>query len=63
MTAARVRTGQLPPGAQADFSSASWKGTKPALRAPQIGHTQSSGMASKGVPGAIPESGSPSAGS
>jgi hypothetical protein len=38
-------------------------GSKSAFVAPQSGHTQSSGMASKGVPGAIPASGSPSAGS
>ena len=30
---------------------------------PQIGHTQSSGISSKAVPGAIPPSGSPTAGS
>ena len=58
-----TRPDQLPPDVQADFSSASWKGTKPAFRAPQIGQAQSSGIDSKGVPGAMPESGSPSAGS
>ena len=33
------------------------------LAAPQTGHTQSSGTSSKGVPGLIPPSGSPSSGS
>ena len=38
-------------------------GEKSSLPAPQIGHTQSSGRSSNAVPGAIPLSGSPSAGS
>ena len=37
--------------------------SKSALEAPQTGQTQSSGMSSKAVPGAMPESGSPLAGS
>jgi putative transposase len=38
-------------------------GTKSALRAPQTGQYQSSGMSVNSVPGGIPPSGSPSAGS
>ena len=38
-------------------------GTKSFFRAPQTGQTHESGMSSNGVPGGIPPSGSPSAGS
>ena len=38
-------------------------GEKSSLPTPQIGHTQSSGMSSNAVPGAIPLSGSPTSGS
>jgi adenosylmethionine-8-amino-7-oxononanoate aminotransferase len=38
-------------------------GSKSFLRAPQTGQNQSSGMSSKGVPGGMPPSGSPSSGS
>ena len=38
-------------------------GTKSTLRAPQTGQYQSSGMSVNAVPGGIPPSGSPSAGS
>ena len=38
-------------------------GEKASLPSPHTGHTQSSGMSSKGVPGAMPPSGSPTAGS
>ena len=38
-------------------------GLKSSLPTPQTGHTQLSGMSSKAVPGAIPLSGSPTAGS
>ena len=38
-------------------------GSKSALLAPHSGQYQESGICSKGVPGAMPESGSPSAGS
>ena len=37
--------------------------TNTSLPIPQIGHTQSSGISSKAVPGAIPLSGSPTSGS
>ena len=43
-----------------DYSST---GVKSDFSAPQSGHTQSSGRSSKAVPGAIPLSGSPAAGS
>ena len=43
----------------AQFSS----GTKSALRAPHTGQYQSSGMSVNAVPGGMPPSGSPSAGS
>ena len=38
-------------------------GENSSLPTPQSGHTQSSGMSSKAVPGAMPPSGSPTAGS
>ena len=38
-------------------------GLNSSLPTPQIGQTQSSGISSKAVPGAIPLSGSPTAGS
>ena len=40
-----------------------YSGLKLSLPTPQTGHTQSSGISSKAVPGAMPPSGSPSAGS
>lgn len=43
-----------------DYSSTTEKSSFPT---PQRGHTHSSGMSSKAVPGAIPLSGSPTAGS
>jgi len=48
------------PRCVADYSSYS---SKSALRAPQTGQNQSSGMSSKAVPGGTPPSGSPSSGS
>src|SRR5262249_48728132 len=49
---------------QAEISAAKEStGSKSALAAPQSGQVQSSGSSAKGVPGAMPESGSPRAGS
>ena len=54
-------------GATIDFSVLSHNhsstGLNSSLPTPQSGHTQSSGMSSKAVPGAMPLSGSPTAGS
>ena len=54
-------TSELRAAAKADPQSS--YGTKSFLRAPHTGQNQSSGICSNAVPGAMPPSGSPSAGS
>ena len=59
----KEHTGRSPTAVRRDLLDQPSYGLKSALRAPQTGQNQSSGMSVKAVPGGMPPSGSPSAGS